>query len=72
MRKVTIYTNSHSAQIIPMVPACSHLELDTLKQMHFITNATTLDPDDIQPSIDATVRYKVIGNGFPASELIAN
>jgi NitT/TauT family transport system substrate-binding protein len=72
IRQATIYTNSHPAEIIPMVAAYSHLELDTLKAMHFLTNATSVDPEDIQPSIDAAVRYKVILSGFPASELIAS
>ncbi len=72
MRRATIYTNAHSAEIIPMVAAYSHLQPDALKQIHFLTNATTVEPDDIQPSIDAAVRYKVIANGFPASDLIAN
>lgn len=72
MRQATIYTNAHSAEIIPMVAAYSRIDPDTLKGIHFLTNATAVTPDDIQPSIDAAVRYKVIGNGFPASELIAN
>lgn len=72
MREATIYANEHHQELIPIVAAYSKLDPNQLKNETFITNAPVLDPNEIQPSIDVAVKYKLISQRFSASELIAS
>lgn len=68
--EATRYTNGHRDEMIPLVAEYSHIDPAVLRKMHPLVNATSLDPKDIQPPIDAAVRYKLIDRGFPASALL--
>jgi NitT/TauT family transport system substrate-binding protein len=70
MRQATIYTNDHHQEIVPIVAEYSKIDPDVLRKMNSLTNATSLDPKEIQPPIDAAVKYKLIPQGFPASDLL--
>ena len=67
----TLYANTHHAQTAPLIAAFSGVDLATVRDMKRVTCAEYLDPRDIQPSIDAAVKYGVIDHGFPAAELIS-
>jgi NitT/TauT family transport system substrate-binding protein len=64
------YCNAHPAEIIPITAAFTGIEPATLATMKTIY-ATEPDPRDVQPWIDACVKYKVIPQRFDAKELYA-
>lgn len=70
MRQATIYTNDHYQEIVPIVAEYSKIDPNVLRKMNSLTNAISLDPKEIQPPIDAAVKYKLIPQGFPASDLL--
>lgn len=65
------YTNAHHEETIPIVSAYTGIAPDVLRKMRRDTNATSLDPKDIQPAIDAAYKYKFIATTFNARDLIA-
>jgi len=70
MREAATYTNAHHDETVPILAAYSGLDQDALRKMHRDTNATEVDPRDIQPAIDAAYKYKFINAPFDAKELI--
>lgn len=64
------YTNGHRAQTIPLVARFTSIAPETIARMTRVTCAQTLDPRDIQPVVDASVRYKLIPAAFDARDLI--
>lgn len=66
----TVYANTHHAQTAPLIAAFAGVDPATAREMKRVTCAEYLDPRDIQPAIDAAVKYGVIDRGFPAQELI--
>lgn len=71
-REAATYTDAHHNETVSLLAAYSHLEPQTIRQMVRSTAGITVDARDIEPVIDAAVRYKVIERPFPAQELIAN
>lgn len=67
----TVYANGHHAQTAPLIAAFAGVDPATVRDMKRVTCAEYLDPRDIQPAIDAAVKYGVIERGFPAQELIS-
>ena len=72
VREAAAYTNVHHDETIPMISEYTGIQPEVLRRMRRDTNATDLDPKDIQPVIDAAVKYKYIATAFDAKELIAN
>lgn len=70
--QATTYTNAHHAETVPIVAEYSHIDPDVIRKMNRLTNAITVDPKEIQPSIDAAVKYKVIDTGFSAKEFLVD
>ena len=64
------YTNTHKAQTVPLLAAYSHLSPDVIGRMNRLVNATSIDLTEIQPAIDAAVKYKVIDKPFAASDFL--
>ena len=71
VRQASAYTNTHHAETLPLIAEWSKIPAETLAKMTRSTTAGTLVVSEIQPVIDAAVKYKVIEKSFPASELIA-
>ncbi|HTJ24850.1 MAG TPA: ABC transporter substrate-binding protein [Candidatus Limnocylindria bacterium] len=71
-REASAYTDTHHAQTVALLAEYSRLAPQTVRRMVRSTVGTSVEPRDIQPVIDAAVRYKVIDRPFPAQELIAN
>jgi ABC-type nitrate/sulfonate/bicarbonate transport system substrate-binding protein len=65
------YCNAHQAETIPMMAAFTGIEPQVLRTVTRAYFATDLDPRDLQPTIDAAARYKVIDKTFDARNLIA-
>lgn len=64
------YTNAHYRDLIPMISGFSHIPTDVLGKMTFAAIAPNLDPNMIQPVINAAAKYHVIPRAFPAKELL--
>jgi NitT/TauT family transport system substrate-binding protein len=71
MQQATIYSNAHHPETAPLIAAFSSVDTAAVLQMQRVICADVLDARDVQPSIDAAARYKVIDAAFPASELIS-
>jgi ABC-type nitrate/sulfonate/bicarbonate transport system substrate-binding protein len=71
IHRAAAYTNAHSDELVPMIADYSHIDSAVLRKMHPFGNATSLDTRQIQPLIDAAVRYNVIDSSFPARDLLA-
>lgn len=71
IHRAAAYTNTHSDELVPLIADYSHIDSAVLRKMRPFSNATSLDPKQIQPLIDAAVRYNVIEASFPARDLLA-
>jgi NitT/TauT family transport system substrate-binding protein len=64
------YTNAHRAETAAMMAEFTGVPLALVQRMTRAVAGITLVPAQIQPVIDAAVRYGVIKQGFPAREII--
>jgi NitT/TauT family transport system substrate-binding protein len=71
MQQAEAYANTHHAETLDLVVQFTGLDASTVAGMTRPTYPALLDPHDIQPLIDAEVKYKVIDKTFPATELIS-
>lgn len=71
IHRAAAYTNTHSDEMAPIIADYSHIDIAVVRKMHPFSNATSLDTKQIQPLIDAAVRYHVIDSSFPARDLLA-
>lgn len=71
MQQAEAYANTHHAETLDLVVQFTGLDAATVAGMTRPTYPAVLDPRDIQPLIDAEVKYRVIDKPFPASELIS-
>jgi NitT/TauT family transport system substrate-binding protein len=69
--EATAYTNSHPAETAPYAAEMTKAELASVQKMRRTVYATTLEPDLIQPVIDAAAKYDAISRRFPAREIFA-
>jgi NitT/TauT family transport system substrate-binding protein len=70
-RRAAAYTDSHRTETVALLAGYSHIAPETIRRMARSTAGTVVDPKDIQPVIDAALKYKIIDKPFPAHELIA-
>jgi len=71
MQQAEAYANTHHAETLDLVVAFTGIDAATVAGMTRPTYPTALDPRDIQPLIDAEVKYKVIDKSFAAADLIS-
>lgn len=71
IRAAAAYTNTHHEETIPLLAAFSGADPATIAQVHRTFIAPRLDPRDLQPTIDAAAKYRVIPQPFDARDLIA-
>lgn len=71
MRTAAAYANAHDAEMAPLLAPFFKRPVEELAKARHLPLATTLDPRDIQPVIDAAVKYGALPAAFPASDLIA-
>jgi NitT/TauT family transport system substrate-binding protein len=64
------YTNAHHAQTAPILADFSAIPVDTIEHMPRVTNGTVVSAAQIQPVIDAAVKYGNVKHSFPAAEII--
>jgi NitT/TauT family transport system substrate-binding protein len=66
------YVARHEQETKPLAAAFSGFDALTLQTFHPPVRALTLDPADLQPTIDVAAKYKVIPSSFPAREMICD
>ena len=71
MSEAAAYTNTHPEETLPDMLAYTGMARAVALKMHRAVFSTTLHPADIQPLIDAAVKYKFIEKGS-AAELISD
>ena len=64
------YTNAHHAETAQLLSDFSTIPVDTIQHMTRVTNGTTVSAAQIQPVIDASVKYGNVKHPFPAAEII--
>jgi ABC-type nitrate/sulfonate/bicarbonate transport system substrate-binding protein len=65
------YVSTHEDEAAPLFAKFSGIPLDVVAKLPKTGRARYLVPDQIQPFINAAVKYKYIPKGFPAQELIS-
>ena len=70
MREAAAYANKNRAETVELLASISGVEAGVIRQMTRAEQGTALDPQLIQPVVDATARYKGIPAVFDARELI--
>lgn len=70
MYAAATYTNRHHAETAPMMSELTKTPLDIYQSMSRVDAATSTNPKDWQPLIDASAKYHVIPQSFPAKDFI--
>jgi NitT/TauT family transport system substrate-binding protein len=70
MREASVYVNAHEAQTVDLLAKFSGIDPGDIAKMVRAESATTLNPKEIQPVIDACAKYKLIATAFDAREMI--
>jgi NitT/TauT family transport system substrate-binding protein len=70
IEQANAYSNAHHDETAPILAQYAHIDPAVILKMNRLTNATTLDPGEIQPVIDTVARYKIIDKPFSAKELL--
>jgi NitT/TauT family transport system substrate-binding protein len=64
------FTNAHPADTAPMMSDLTKVPMNVYSTMARVDAATSTNPRDWQPLIDAAARYGVISRSFPAADFI--
>lgn len=70
IREASSYANAHRAATDEVLAKFSGVPIAAIQKMRRVNEATTLEPKQIQPLIDAAARAKVIAKSFDAKELL--
>jgi NitT/TauT family transport system substrate-binding protein len=70
LAEAAAYVNGHFTETAPLVAELTKIELVNVRKMHRTFSATTLEPAQLQPLIDAAARYEHIPRGFPARDIM--
>lgn len=71
IRDATLYTNTHKAEMIPIVAAYLKLDPALVAKTMKGAEGAYLDPALVQPMIDVSAKYGLIEHGFNAADLIS-
>lgn len=69
-RESATYTNVHHGETVEMMSEFTGISAALIAKMPRATAGTTLAPAQIQPVIEAAVKYGTLKRAFPAAELI--
>lgn len=70
LEKAAAYTNAYPEATAQMISEYTKIPLSVIEHMPRIKIATSLNAGEIQPLVDAAVKYKTLPSGFPAAQLI--
>jgi NitT/TauT family transport system substrate-binding protein len=71
LRDAAVYSNAHQAETVDVIAAFSGVDAKLIARTPRVVFAEFLEPQAIQPLIDASVKYKLIEKGFNAQEFIS-
>lgn len=71
IKKATDYIDAHPKSRAQILPKYTKVTADLAKKIHFGLNQAELSPEDLQPTIDLSAKYKLIPQSFDASEILA-
>jgi NitT/TauT family transport system substrate-binding protein len=71
MHDASAYSNANPHQMAKYLAPYFHQDIASLSRTEPALLGSTLDVAEIQPIVDAALRYGLIANGFPAAELLA-
>jgi NitT/TauT family transport system substrate-binding protein len=71
LRDASAYANAHKAEMVPLIATFTKLEPALVTRTMKGASGDYLDAKDIQPMIDATLKYGVIDKPFNAQDLIS-
>lgn len=71
VNEASAYCNTHENETAPLLSAYGKVDVKVIENSTREQFATSLDPTDIQPQIDAAVKYGVLPKGFSARDMIA-
>jgi NitT/TauT family transport system substrate-binding protein len=69
-RESATYTNAHHAETVDMMAEFTGFAPATIAKMSRVTSGLTLTPTQIQPLIDASVKYGILKAPFTAADMI--
>ena len=70
--EASAYTNKHHAETAAMMADVSKIPVETVAHMPRTDSATSMNPAQYQPVIDAAAKFKMIPHAFPAREMLAS
>ena len=70
LRDAAAYTNAHHAQTAAMMADFTGVPLDIVTHMTRATEGLTLAPEQLQPALDAAVKFGAVRRPFPIKDLI--
>lgn len=70
LAQAAAYTNAHTSETAALLAEISSIPLAVIEHMPRIANGTRVNESQIQPVIDAAVKYKLIKQAFPAGAMI--
>jgi NitT/TauT family transport system substrate-binding protein len=71
MHESIVYTNAHLSETVDLVAAYSGIPASVIANSRRATAGENVDARDVQPLIDAAVRYGLIATGFKGEDLIS-
>jgi len=71
LRQAAEYTNQHPDETVDLLASFTGMEAATIRRMPRVVAGTSIDTREIQPLIDAAVKYKLIEKPFPAQDFIS-
>jgi NitT/TauT family transport system substrate-binding protein len=70
LHDAAIYTNAHHAQTAAMMADFTGVPLDIVSHMTRATDGLTLSPEQLQPALDAAVKYGAVRHPFPLQDIL--
>lgn len=70
LEQVTPYVSAHYSELLPMVSKAINVPLETLQKTPQSVVATSLRAAQVQPVIDAAVRFKAVAAPFKAQDIM--
>jgi NitT/TauT family transport system substrate-binding protein len=70
LRQANMYANAHRDETAPLVASWTNLDVNAIRHSSRATFAESLNAADVQPMIDAMVRFRLVERSFDAHELI--
>jgi NitT/TauT family transport system substrate-binding protein len=71
MHESIVYTNTHLSETVDLVATYSGIPANVIANSRRATAGEYVDSRDVQPLIDAAVRYGLIATGFKGDDLIS-